>query len=183
MNKLAVICLASGCLFSLGSVAESTAITLGSTAAQVKSSYGQPLQDLGTIVKFQSCENPDSDARLAFVFVPPLPDAGDKDRAAGGKLTGVQRYACNAEILTDATVKAEAGNMVPPDTRTVREFTTEDGRKAWELQSELLAAMFAAGDFLGCDAQGNLTPVTPGTFSYTVAADGSSWFMGLGTCL
>ncbi|MEZ5571282.1 MAG: hypothetical protein R3E64_04585 [Halioglobus sp.] len=183
IKRLAVGILVSGFLFSPGSFAQSTAIALGSTSAQVKSSYGQPLQDLGTFVKFQSCQSANSDAKWAFVFLPPLPDASDSDKAAGGKLTGIQRNACDTETLTEAAVKQETANMLPSDSKSVREFMTEDGRKAWEFQSQLLAAKFSADDFQGCDAQGNVTPVAPGTFSYTLATDGSSWFMGLGTCL
>jgi hypothetical protein len=183
INERTISILVSGFLFSVTAFAETSAVMLGSSAAEVKSAFGQPMQDLGMVVKYETCEGSESDAKWAFVFLQALPDASEAEKVSGGKLTGIQRYACGSEKLNEAAVREEAASLLPADAVAIAEFTTADGRKAWEFQSSLLASRFSASDFLACDNEGNVLPVAPGTLSYAFYSDGSSWFMGLGTCL
>ncbi len=182
--KITSIVLTMFCAMASGQLlAQTQGISLGMRAADVKAQLTEPFEELGSVLRFGTCEGSEGGKKWALVFLPDLPGAGGQETARGGKLTAVQRFACGAEQLDDAAVAKEAAKVMPGDAKYVREFQTEDGRLARVFHSPSLARVCSVADLVTCDAESRVQPESPGTFSYTRAADGKSWFIGLGTCL
>ncbi len=182
--KISSILLIMVCLMASGQLlAQTQGISLGMRAADVKGKLAEPFEELGSVLRFGICEGTEGGKKWALVFLPDLPGTGDQNSDRGGKLTAVQRFACGAEQLDEAAVVKEAAKVMPGDAKMVREFQTEDGRLARVFLSPSLAKLFSVADFVTCDAESRVQPESPGTFSYTRAVDGKSWFIGLGTCL
>ncbi len=163
-------------------LAQKASPILGAKAEAVKAIWGQPLEDLGSVMRFEKCDGAEGSAKWALVFIPVITASGEVDTSQGGKLTAVQRFACSGKQLDEATVKKEVAEIVPADAKFVREFRTKDDRTVYEYLSSSLATLFAAGDFVTCDNEDRVLPASPGTFSYARASDGLSWFLGLGSC-
>lgn len=163
--------------------AQETGPSLGAKAEAVKAMWGQPLEDLGSVMRFEKCDGAEGGAKWALVFMPVISASGEIDTSQGGKLTAVQRFACSGEQLGEVAVQKEVAEIVPADAKFVREFRTKDDRKVLEYLSSSLASLFVAGDFVTCDTEDHVLPAVPGTFSYARASDGLSWFLGLGSCL
>jgi len=179
-----IIITASSLLTPLDGWAQSTALTLGAKPAEVEARFGEPFMNLGSVMKFEPCPGSEEfEGKWSLIFMTVVPETPDGEIVVGGILTAIQRSTCGTETLDKAAAKQEFAELLPIDATLNREFRTEDGRHAWEYHSATLASLFKASDFVGCDEEGRVMPAVPGTFTCTLAEDGSNWFLALGTCL